>query len=427
MVLAAGGDGTHHALEAQCIELGLREVQVLVAPARLLAGHDLALAKTLLGGTHTFHGEHRCGQAAHVQHLANFFTRSGALALVVQLRQDLLDHGRIGLGAVLHHDGVVTLGAHAHVLHVRLGTGPPHTVDVLARVARGLGFFQQGGVHHTPAPVDDVVGAVAADLQPGGFLLHTGVGDRQQAQREPVHGGTFLQHRDRLFAERAVVVDQRDLLALEFVQAAGFVAQVLDDGVGGDPVGAGQREVPLEHATVGGFAAAVATGEQRNLVDRCFFRQREGDAGGQRLEHRGAAVLAFQAFVAFHAAVGGVAGFAFFQQGHHAVDAAAGIHQLHVIGHAVGEWHTVGCVGACAVDQGWEELLFGLRERSGGHQCRGQARGGDRDGEGQSTHFHFICLLEKTNTKNQHKNQRPVSSTRLRIERIGNVPIGIHP
>jgi hypothetical protein len=53
--------------------------------------------------------------------------------------------------------------------------------------------------------------------------------------------------------------------------------------------------------------------------------------GGQRLEQRGAAVLALQALVALHAAVGGVAGFALFEAELHAVDAAAGVDQLEVV------------------------------------------------------------------------------------------------
>ena len=76
------------------------------------------------------------------------------------------------------------------------------------------------------------------------------------------------------------------------------------------------------------FAAAVAGGDQRDLVARRLVGQREGDAGGQRVEHRGAAVLALQALVALDAAVGGVAGLAFLVDDLHAVDAALGVDQL---------------------------------------------------------------------------------------------------
>jgi hypothetical protein len=53
-----------------------------------------------------------------------------------------------------------------------------------------------------------------------------------------------------------------------------------------------------------------------------------------------------QALVALHAAVGGVAGFAFFEGELHAVDAAvAGVDQLEVVLLAVGPWRAVGRVG----------------------------------------------------------------------------------
>ncbi len=166
-----------------------------------------------------------------------------------------------------------------------------------------------------------------------------------------MHGRALLQQRDRLLAVRAVVVDQRDLLALELVVAAFLLGDVLDQHVGRHPVGAGDREVPLEHAAIGRLAAAIAGGDQRDLVARGLFGQREGDAGGQRLEHRGATVLALQALVAFHAAVGGVAGFALFKRDLHPVDTTAGVGELEVVGVAVGEGHAVGRVGAGAVHQ----------------------------------------------------------------------------
>ena len=70
------------------------------------------------------------------------------------------------------------------------------------------------------------------------------------------------------------------------------------------------------------LAAAVAGGDERDLVGRRLVGQREGDAGGQRVEQRGAAVLALQPLVALDAAVGGVAGLALLEDDLHAVDAA---------------------------------------------------------------------------------------------------------
>ena len=56
VVGAAGGQRAHHAVEAQRVELLLVEVQVLQAPAHLLAGHHLALAEALLRAAHGFDG-----------------------------------------------------------------------------------------------------------------------------------------------------------------------------------------------------------------------------------------------------------------------------------------------------------------------------------------------------------------------------------
>jgi hypothetical protein len=136
-----------------------------------------------------------------------------------------LDDRRVRLGAMLHRHRVVALGALADVLHIRLGAGPPHAVHLLARVAGGLRLLQRGGVHHAPAPQQHVVRAALAHLQPGGLLLHAGrrhrqqlqVGSRAWAARSCSSGIGSL-------PIRAVVVDQRDLLALELVQAAFLLA-----------------------------------------------------------------------------------------------------------------------------------------------------------------------------------------------------------
>ena len=221
-------------------------------------------------------------------------------------------------------------------------------------------------------------------------MLHAGVGHGQEAEFEAVHGRALLQQWNGLFAEGAVVVDQGNFFAFEFVQAAFFFGDVLDQHVSGHPVGAGQGEVPLEDATVLRLTAAVASGDQGDLVGGDFLGQSEGDAGGQRLEHGGATVFAFEALVALHAAVGGVAGFAFFKRDLHAVDATTRIGQLDVVHEAVGPWHTVGCVGAGAVDQHGEKLLFGLRLNSGADQGRRQAGACNRRGQYQLTNLHVV-------------------------------------
>jgi hypothetical protein len=161
---------------------------------------------------------------------------------------------------------------------------------------------------------------------------------------------------------RAVVVDDRDLLALELVPAALRLGDVLQHRVAGHPVVAHEREVPLEDAAVGGVAAAIARGDHRDLVAGHLLGQREGDAGGQRLEHRRAAVLALQALVALDAAVGRVGRLALLDQGLHAVDAAARIDQLHVVVVAVGPGRGVGRHRSGAAREHGEELLLVLRQ-----------------------------------------------------------------
>jgi hypothetical protein len=190
-------------------------------------------------------------------------------------------------------------------------------------------------------------------------LLDAGWATGSTETVEAVHLGALLQQGDRLLAVGAVVIDQGDLLALELVETAFLLGDVLHQYVGAHPVGADQREVPAEHGAVLRLAAAVAGGDHGDLVDRGLFGQGEGDAGGQRLHRGGAAMLALQALVALDAAVGGVAGFAFFPDHLDAIDAAAGIGQLQVVNEAVGPGRAVGRIGAGAIGQHREELLFG--------------------------------------------------------------------
>jgi hypothetical protein len=201
VVGAAGGDRAHHALEAQAVELGLRQVQVLVAPAGLLAGHDLALADTSPGRRDAFGGQHRAHHTAHVEHAAHFFLRPGALALGVHLVEDVLDDLRLGLGAVLHHHRAVALGGFADVLQIRLGTRPPGAEHLLARVTGGHGLLDRGGGHHAPGLHDDVVRALLTHLQPDGLLLDAGSRHRQQLQVEAMHLRALLHDRQQLLAE----------------------------------------------------------------------------------------------------------------------------------------------------------------------------------------------------------------------------------
>ena len=271
---------------------------------------------------------------------------------------------------MLQCERVVALGTLADVLHIRLCAGPPDAVHLVARITGGDRLFQCGRIHDAPAPKQHVVGAALPNLQPGGLLLDTGRGNRQQTELEAMHGGAFLQQRNRLLAITAVVVHQRDLLALELVESALLLAEVLDQDVRGNPVVAGDREIPLVDQAILRCADAITGGQQRNLVAGRLLRQRLGDTGRQGLENGGATILAFEPFVTLDAAISCVAGFTFLEQCLDSVDSAFGVDQFHVVGHAVGERHAVGRERTRPVHQRWEKLLLGLRK--GGGTDRGQ-------------------------------------------------------
>ena len=205
-----------------------------------------------------------------------------------------------------------------------------------------------------------------------------------------MHLCALFQQRDGVFAVGAVVVHVGNFLALELVQAAGLLAQMLDQDVSGRPVAAQEGEVPLEGVAVLRNRQAVALRHQRNFVDGGFFGQREGDAGGQRIDHSHARA-GFQALVALHATVGGVGGFALFVRQLHAVDTAiACIHQLEVVHLAVRPWNTVGRVGAGAVGQLREELLVGLCAGAGDKACASGSQSGGKGQAGKFLHRFFL-------------------------------------
>ena len=200
---------------------------------------------------------------------------------------------------------------------------------------------------------------------------------------EAVHLGAGFQQRDRLLAVGAVVIDEADLLALELVEAAEFLGDMLDGDVGGGPVGADRREVPGEDRAVAAFRAAIAHRQQRDLVARRLLGQRERDAGRERAEIGGAGrPLPLEALVALHALVGGVAGLALLHRQLDAVDAAiALVEHVEVVGRAVGERNAVGRIGAGAIDEQGKELLVLARQREG--EARRQADGGGGEANGQ--------------------------------------------
>src|SRR5690606_35240267 len=89
VVDAARRDRVHVALEAELLDGGIVDVQVLEAPADLFTGHRLVAvaAHRLLYG---FDGEHRADHTAGMVDLPDLLARTARLALVVDGREDLL-------------------------------------------------------------------------------------------------------------------------------------------------------------------------------------------------------------------------------------------------------------------------------------------------------------------------------------------------
>src|SRR5215467_8835551 len=218
--------------------------------------------------------------------------------------------------------------------------------------------------------------------------------DRQEQRLESVHLRALLQERDRLLAVRRVVIDERDLFALELVEPAFLLGDVLQENVGCGPVGAEQGEVPLEYRAVARLGAAVAHGDDRDLVDRRLLREGEGDAGRQR-DHVGGAgrTFALQPLVALDPAIGGIAGVAFLEYNFDAVDAAVAlVDEPVVVGKAVGERDAVRRVGASAVDQSRDELLI-LRQRRRGRR-RGAEQRTEHDRDRVASVVHRLSSIE---------------------------------
>src|SRR3954462_1106813 len=93
VVDAAGLDRWKESRRAQFLDAGLREVQVLEAPAQLIGRHDLALAELLLGRADRLDDDHAVDDAARVHDVAEarrIFEI--ALAAAVNLGLDLLHH-----------------------------------------------------------------------------------------------------------------------------------------------------------------------------------------------------------------------------------------------------------------------------------------------------------------------------------------------
>ncbi len=183
--------------------------------------------------------EHGVDQAAVVEHLAEGLL-ADALALGIDVLLDVGMHRELA-GRMLQQQRLVARRLVAGRGHVRLGARPPHADHLVARIGDGCRFLDGHAVHHAPAPQQHVVGPVLADREPLRLLLDARMRDGNGRELEAVLLAPHLQRRDRLLAVGAVVIDEADLLALQLVEAAELLGDVLDGDVGRRPVAAERR------------------------------------------------------------------------------------------------------------------------------------------------------------------------------------------
>ena len=374
MIGAAHLDRGHQPPDAELLDARLGEVQVLDAPADLLAGERLG-AELALRDADRLRRDHRRDQPAVVVDGPDALRRDVALAGPVHLVEDLLDRGKVRPGG-MEARGHVADRRLAGGDDVLLGPAPPHADDLRGREADTGRFLERGRVHHAPAAQDDPVRLVAPrDLQPRGLLIEPGMRDREVADLEAVHLRLLVEDRDRLLAVARLMVEVGDLLALQAPHAAFLHPDVLDLRRVLAPVVGHQGEDVGEDLAVGGVGAPVSHRDERDLVGGGPLDEPVGDAGGERMhDARAGRPLALEAFVALDPAVGVVRRLALFPCDLHAADpAVAHVEQLEVVLHAAPEPGAARGVGAGAVHERGDELLvLGLRGREGPeHQARG--------------------------------------------------------
>jgi hypothetical protein len=136
----------------------------------------------------------------------------------------------------------------------------------------------------------------------------------------------------------------------------------------------------------------IADRDDGNPVGRALLDQRVGDAGGERMDQRGAGgTFVLRALVALDAAVVAVFGLALLPGELDAVDAAvARVEQLEIIDHAGRDARAAGGVGADPVGVDRDELLFRLRCGLTGKCGRGNQR--CRDGKAGACHGHLLLV-----------------------------------
>ena len=388
MVGAGDLQRRHQSFGAELLDALGGDVEVLDAPAHLLAGQRLA-AELALGDADRLDRQDAGDETPVVVDRPHALRADGTLAHTVDLVEDLLDDREIRARGVEARGNVADRRL-AGGNDVLFGAAPPHADDPIGREADAGRFLERGRVHHPPAAKDDPVGLVAArDLQPGRLLVEPRVRDRVVPDLEAVHLGLLVEDRDRLLAVARLMVEVGDLLALQVLHAPLLHAHELDLRGVLAPVVGHEREHVGEDLAVGRVGTPVAHRDDRNLVDGRALDEAVGDAGAQGVDHASAGrTLALQALVALDAAVGVVAELALFPGDRHAVDAAVGVHERQVVEESAGDSGAARGIRSHAVDRVRDELLvLGLNGRHGRSQ---HARG--RQGEQDCSEFHALLL-----------------------------------
>ena len=153
-------------------------------------------------------------------------------------------------------------------------------MDLFGRDAVLDGGAHRHGLPAARAPDQDVIGAIAPNLGPGGGLFVAGAGIGEGLEFELFLFGQGFQDRAGLAAEGAVDMDDGDLLAFK---ATGFL-HVFDQGGGLRPIGGEHREDIGEDRAVGCVAAPMGGGDDHVLVRACLIQDRGGNRRGQEVE-----------------------------------------------------------------------------------------------------------------------------------------------
>ncbi len=294
-------------------------------------------------------GEHGVGDTAVVERRAHLFLLPGALALVVDVLDDVLEGLEVSARGV-ESRALVGLGALAGGNHVGVAGRPPVADEVVHPESDCRGFLDRDLVHHAPAGQEDPVRIEPANLEPRRLLLLAGMVHGEQGQLEAVLLRQLFERRVGFLAVGAVVIDVRDLLALELLESALLLTDVADDGGRLAPVRRGKAEHPREPAPVGRGGHAVAHRKDDDLVHRGFGDELVSDARAVGIhQHR---VLALQALVALNALLRIVLSLALLPDELDAVDAAVPlVDQIEVVDEPVGDRDPAGRVRTRPVDQ----------------------------------------------------------------------------